>query len=153
MGAAGVLHRTPRPPVAPGATLVLLACVEEEHHSLPLAALSAALAACRIPARMLGAATPTASLVRAVRDTAPGAVVLWSQRPDTAAADAVQAVAPEPVRVYTAGPGWPAASPVGVRHLESLQDAIDVLAGPSPGTPAPDGARSRRPGATTSAPG
>ena len=149
----GALHRTPRPPVAPGATLVLLACVEEEHHSLPLAALSAALAACRIPARMLGAATPTASLVRAVRDTAPGAVVLWSQRPDTAAADAVQAVAPEPVRVYTAGPGWPAASPADVRHLESLQDAIDVLAGPSPGTPAPDGARSRRPGATTSAPG
>ena len=80
----GALHRVPRPPVSPDAPLVLLACVEAEHHTLPLAALSAALAGHRIPARMLGAATPTPSLVRAVRDTVPGAVVVWAQRPDTA---------------------------------------------------------------------
>ena len=77
----GALHRVPRPPVSPDAPLVLLACVEAEHHTLPLAALSAALAARRIPTRMLGAATPTPSLVRAVRDTVPGAVVVWAQRP------------------------------------------------------------------------
>ncbi len=147
----GGLHRTPRPPVAPGATLVLLACAEEEHHSLPLAALAAALAACRIPARMLGAATPTASLVRAVRETRPGAVVLWSQRPGTAGTDVLQTLLATPARVYTGGPGWPAGPPAGVRHLESLQDAVDVLAGPSPGTPAPRRARSRRRGTGASA--
>ena len=80
----GALDRVPRPPFSPDAPPVLLACVEAEHHTLPLAALSAALAGHRIPTRMLGAATPTPSLVRAVRDTVPGAVVVWAQRPDTA---------------------------------------------------------------------
>jgi len=42
--ALGALHRVPRPPVSPDAPPVLLACVEAEHHTLPLAALSAALA-------------------------------------------------------------------------------------------------------------
>ena len=147
----GGLHRTPRPPVAPGAMLVLLACAEEEHHSLPLAALNAALAACRMPARMLGAATPTASLVRAVRETRPGAVVLWSQRPDTAGTDVLQTLLATRARVYTGGPGWPAGPPAGVRHLESLPDAVDVLAGPPAGTPAPHRARSAKPGTDASA--
>ncbi len=102
----GALHRVPRPPVSPDAPLVLLACVADEHHTLPLAALSAALAGHRIPARMLGAATPTPSLVRAVRDTAPGAVVLWAQRQDTAGAEVLRALLPYSVRRYTAGPGW-----------------------------------------------
>src|ERR1035438_406023 len=104
----GALHRVPRPPVSPDATLVLLACVEAEHHTLPLAALSAALAGRRIPARMLGAATPTPSLVRAVRDTAPGAIVLWSHRRDTAGPEVLRSLRPYPVRLFTAGPGWPA---------------------------------------------
>lgn len=34
----GALHRIPRPPVSPDTVLVLLACVEAEHHTLPLAA-------------------------------------------------------------------------------------------------------------------
>ena len=40
----GALHRIPRPPVSPDPVPVLLACVEAEHHTLPLAALAAALA-------------------------------------------------------------------------------------------------------------
>ena len=140
----GALHRVPRPPVSPDARLVLLACVEAEHHTLPLAALSAALAGHRIPTRMLGAATPTPSLVRAVRDTAPGAVVVWAQRPDTAGGTAgpevVRALRPYPVRLYTAGPGWPVPPPPGVRHLGSLREAVDTLAGPpGPGTAPPAG--------------
>lgn len=127
----GALHRVPRPPVSPDAALVLLACVEAEHHTLPLAALSAALAGHRIPARMLGAATPTPSLVRAVRDTAPGAVVLWAQCPDTAVPEVLRALQPYSARRYTAGPGWPPAPPAGARHLASLREAIDALAGPS----------------------
>jgi DNA-binding transcriptional MerR regulator len=38
----GSLRRLPRPPAAPGAALVLLACAEGEQHTLPLAALAAA---------------------------------------------------------------------------------------------------------------
>jgi hypothetical protein len=146
----------PRPPVSPDAALVLLACVEAEHHTLPLAALSAALAGHRIPARMLGAATPTPSLVRAVRDTAPGAVVLWAQCPDTAVPEVLRALQPYSARRYTAGPGWPPAPPAGARHLASLREAIDALAGPSPNG-RPRGRRSgakpaRRPAPSATAP-
>jgi DNA-binding transcriptional MerR regulator len=137
----GALHRAPRPPIAPGAGLVLLACVEAEHHTLPLAALAAALAGLRVPVRMLGAATPTQSLVRAIRDTAPAAVVLWSQRPDTAGQDILQALSPYPARLFTAGPGWVPAGLDGAGYLTGLPHALTVLAGPAPGTPAsPDGA-------------
>jgi hypothetical protein len=128
----GALHRAPRPPTIQGAPLVLLACVEAEYHTLPLAALAAALAGHRVPVCMLGAATPTQSLVRAVRDTGPAAIVLWSQRPDTAGPQARRALQPYPVRLHTAGPGWPSPPPAGARHLTSLSEALQVLAGPSP---------------------
>jgi DNA-binding transcriptional MerR regulator len=125
----GALHRVALPPVAPGAALVLLACVEGEHHTLPLAALAAALGTHRLPVRMLGAATPTHSLVRAIRDTAPAAVVLWAQRPDTADAAGryiLQLLGPYSGRLFTAGPGW--SNPVeGVEHLTGLSPAVAAL--------------------------
>jgi MerR family transcriptional regulator, light-induced transcriptional regulator len=139
----GALHRVPRPPISLDAPLVLLACVEAEHHTLPLAALSAALAGHRILARMLGAATPTPSLVRAVRDTAPGAVVLWAQRADTAGPEVLRALRPYPVRRYIAGPGWPVNPPAGTRYVASLREAVDALAGLSPNG-RPGGRRSGR---------
>ena len=128
----GALHRVPRPPIAPGTRAVLLACVESEHHTLPLAALTAALATYRIPVRMLGAATPTQSLVRAVRDVGPAAVVLWSQRPDTAGLRVLQALMPFPLRLLAAGPGWPATGfegVEGVEYLTGLRHALKVLVG------------------------
>ena len=135
----GALHRVPRPPLDPGAGLVLLACVEAEHHTLPLAALAAALAGHRIPVRMLGATTPTQSLVRAVRDSAPSAVVLWSQRPETADLQVLRALQPCRVRLYTAGPGWPSSGGAGIEHLTSLPHALTALtaqAGPATEDPA-----------------
>lgn len=131
----GALHRVPRPPIAPGTNMVLMACVESEHHTLPLAALAAALGTYRIPVRMLGAATPTQSLVRAVRDVRPAAVVLWSQRPDTAGLRVIQALLPFPLRLLTAGPGWPAAGLESVEYLSGLRPALTVLAG-APADPA-----------------
>ena len=133
----GALHRIPRPPVSPDTVLVLLACVEAEHHTLPLAALAAALASHRVAAHMLGAATPTPSLVRAVRETAPGAVVLWSHRRDTAGPEVLRSLRPYPVPLYTAGPGWPAQPLAGTRHLTGLREALDELVGPAP--PGPGG--------------
>ena len=133
----GALHRVPRPPIAPGTDLVLLACVEAEQHTLPLAALAAALATYRVPVRMLGAATPTQSLVRAVRDIGPATVVLWSQRPDTAGLRVIQALLPYPVRLLAAGPGWPAAGLESVEYLTGLRHALTVLVGApaDPGDP------------------
>ena len=131
----GALHRIPRPPVSPDPVPVLLACVEAEHHTLPLAALAAALASHRGAAHMLGAATPTPSLVRAVRDTAPGAVVLWSHRRDTAGPEVLRSLRPYPARLFTAGPGWPAQPLAGTRHLTSLREALDELVGPAPLAP------------------
>ena len=131
----GALARVPRPPIAPGTQVILLACVESEQHTLPLAALAAALATYRIPVRMLGAATPTQSLVRAARDIGPATVVLWSQRPDTASLRVIQALLPFPVRLLTAGPGWPAAGSESIEHLTGLRHALTVLVG----TPADPG--------------
>ena len=125
------LHRTPRPPVVPGAGLVLLACVEAEQHTLPLAALAAALAGRGVPVRMLGAATPTVSLVRAVRDTAPSALVLWAQRAGTGDPRVLHTLRPYGVRLFTAGPGWPPSGPDGVDHLAGLAQGLIVLAGPA----------------------
>ena len=146
----GALHRAPRPPILPGTPLVLLACVEAEHHTLPLAALAAALGANRIPIRMLGAATPTPSLIRAVRETAPAALVLWSQRPGPAGPHILQVLSPYPARLFTAGPGWTLDGPAGVAHLASLTQALDVLTGAAPLPPGP-GDASPEPG-TSSAP-
>jgi DNA-binding transcriptional MerR regulator len=141
----GALHRAPRPPILPGTPLVVLACVEAEHHTLPLAALAAALGAHRIPVRMLGAATPTQSLVRAVREKAPAALVLWSQRPGPAGPHILQLLSPYPPRLFTAGPGWTLDGPAGVAHLASLTQALAALAAAPPvppgsgATPAPPG--------------
>jgi DNA-binding transcriptional MerR regulator len=122
----GAMHSVPRPPIAPGTGPVLLACVEAETHTLPLAVLAAALAG-HVPVRMLGASTPTQSLVRAVRDSGPSAVVLWSQLPGTASPQIIQALVPFPVPLYTAGPGWPATVLDGAEHLTSLTQAASVL--------------------------
>jgi MerR family transcriptional regulator, light-induced transcriptional regulator len=117
----------PRPPAGPGSSRILLACTDSELHTLPLAALAAALAEHRVPARMLGAANPTPSLVRAVREARPATVVLWAQRPETAGADVLHALGTYPVRVVTAGPGWPSRPLPGVRHVAALPEAVALL--------------------------
>jgi DNA-binding transcriptional MerR regulator len=125
----GALHRLPRPPAAPGAAPVLLACTEDEQHTLPLAALSAALAEARVPSRMLGAATPARSLERAVREARPDAVVLWAHRPETASPGALRALRRHPVRRLVAGPGWEARPAAGTQRVTTLRGAVAALAG------------------------
>jgi DNA-binding transcriptional MerR regulator len=125
------LHRAPRPPLVPGAGMVVLACVEAEQHTIPLAVLAAALTGRGVPVRMLGAATPTASLVRTVRDTAPSALVLWAQHAGTGRPGVLHALRPYDVRLFTAGPGWPTSAPDGAEHLTGLPQALTALAGPA----------------------
>ncbi|MGI5212365.1 MerR family transcriptional regulator [Plantactinospora sp. CA-290183] len=126
-----VLGTVPRPPDAGEPPRVLLACADEEQHTLPLEALAAALAEAGVPCRQLGARTPVAALVAAVRRTAPEAVVVWSHTPATGDPDQLTALLSAPRRpplVLAAGPGWPLdALPGGVRHPATLAEAVALL--------------------------
>lgn len=104
---------------------VLLACADEEQHSLPLYALAAALAERRVGTRMLGARTPPAALAEAVSRIGPAAVFIWSQTPATGNPAQLAGLPRQrpPLRLLVAGPGWQAA-PAGARHVTTLRDAV-----------------------------
>ncbi|MDG4774207.1 MerR family transcriptional regulator [Solwaraspora sp. WMMD792] len=111
----------------PGA---LLACTDEEQHTLPLEALAAALVEVGVVARLLGARVPAAALVAAVDRTGPAAVVLWSHTPATADLGQLRVARSgrhRPVLVLAVGPGWPVTElPDGVRHCADLTDAVTL---------------------------
>jgi hypothetical protein len=125
------LAAVPRPPVATGPPRVLLACADEEQHSLPLEALAAALAQVGVACRMFGARVPTAALAEAVVRTRPMAVVLWSHDRCTADPAQWQAIThrgQRPSLLLAAGPGWhPESLPPGVYQPLSLSEAVGLL--------------------------
>ncbi len=114
---------------------VLLACAEEEQHSLPLYAVAAALAERHVGCRVLGARVPTDALGAAVRRIGPSAVFLWAQRPHTGdprQLDALPEIRPAPL-VTIAGPGWPPhperwATRHHVLGVGDLSEAVSLLA-------------------------
>jgi DNA-binding transcriptional MerR regulator len=112
---------------------VLLACADEEQHSLAIEALSAALAERGIGTRLLGARVPPSALRDAIRRAGPDVVVLWSQTPDTAHADQLAdagSTRPSPKLVIAAGPGWRHTElPAGVRRPTTLDEALEAIAG------------------------
>ncbi len=114
--------RNPRP--------VLLCCVPEERHSLPLYVLRAALAGKGIGTQLLGAALPMDALAAAVRRTAPAAVALWAHLPRYAWAAVFDHIPKtrQPVRLFAAGPGWFATElPSRVERLDELATAVDRI--------------------------
>jgi hypothetical protein len=128
------LAAVPRP--GPGvADRILLACADEEQHSLALEALAAALAERHQGCRLLGARVPGEALTDAVRRVGPAAVVLWSQAEATANPDqltATLAVRPRPLVIAAAGPGWSAVDvPAGVERPASLTEALDLIVPPT----------------------
>ena len=109
---------------------VILACAPGEQHTLPLWAVSAALAETGVGARILGANLPDDALASAVRRLGPAAVLVWSQMEETAdprALASMPATRP-PVTVLIAGPGWrtlnDAAGPIRVGDLQEAVDRI-----------------------------
>lgn len=130
--------RRAAPPVAdglPGGT-VLLACVPGENHTLPLEALSAALAQRRVAVRMFGAALPVEALVEAVRRTGPAVVGLWAQSRTTASRPLAQHVAGmswgvrgsrRQATVMTLGPGWAGKAVGGALRPPGLAEAVDAV--------------------------
>ncbi|WP_406064856.1 cobalamin B12-binding domain-containing protein [Streptomyces sp. NBC_01077] len=134
VGAAG---RTGTPEAA--TPPVLLACVPDEQHTLPLEALAAGLAELGVPTLMFGAAVPPEALDQAVRRTGPAAVVLWSQARSTAhhplarhLADTSWGVRGARTRtaVLLAGPGWAGRTPgPGMLRPAGLREALSLLRG------------------------
>ncbi|MEV4507958.1 MerR family transcriptional regulator [Dactylosporangium sp. NPDC049525] len=127
---SAVFGAVPRPePTVPAQ--ILLACADEEQHSLPLEAVGAALAAAGVPTRMLGARVPPTALATAVRRTGPAAVLVWSQLPTTGnpgQLEPVLAMPRRPLVVAAGGPGWNAAAlPAGVSNPASLTEALTML--------------------------
>jgi DNA-binding transcriptional MerR regulator len=115
---------------------VLLACLPDEHHTLPLEALSAALAESRVPALMLGGAVPADALDGAVRRTGPAAVALWAQTRRTAGLPLAQHTAAtrwgvrgarRQTPVLLCGPGWGRRTPGELLRSSGLRDAVTTL--------------------------
>lgn len=124
-----VLGAVPRPPSAAGPPRILLACADEEQHSLPLEALAAALAEAGIPCRLLGARVPTHALSEAVRRTGPNAVVVWSHAAATGDSGQLRALLSAehpPLLVVAAGTGW-VSTPPDVARPTSLAAALALL--------------------------
>ncbi|KUL42052.1 hypothetical protein ADL15_02560 [Actinoplanes awajinensis subsp. mycoplanecinus] len=117
---------------APGNPRILLAAADEEQHTLPLEALTAALGEAGVPSRFFGARMPSVALLDAIGRTGPAAVVLWSQRPATGTVDQlirVRDVPHLPLVVAAAGPGWPSGDlPPGITRLTGLPEAVQLLA-------------------------
>ncbi|GAB1820642.1 MerR family transcriptional regulator [Herbidospora sp. RD11066] len=127
LAALAPLVERPAVPVHPRP--VLLACAEEEQHSLPLFALAAALTVQHnVECRVMGARMPYDALVDAMRRLAPAVVFLWSQQPETgdpAPLTGLPRLRPASA-VMVGGPGW-SDLPAGVVHLRSLDDAITSI--------------------------
>lgn len=125
-----VLGAVPRP-ATNGDGRVLLACTDEEQHSLPIEALAAALAEVEVACRMLGARVPPSALRAAVRRTGPAAVLLWSHHPATAEVTQVTALAAgriRPMVLAAAGPGWKIDQlPDSVTVPRTLGEAVQIL--------------------------
>jgi MerR family transcriptional regulator, light-induced transcriptional regulator len=110
---------------------VLLACAPDETHTLPLAALSAALAERGIGVRLLGPGLPASSLAAAVRRTGPAVLLLWAQLPryaDVRVLDDLPVLRP-PVAVLAGGAGWRGRRlPARVTYVTELGSAVDLVA-------------------------
>ena len=111
---------------------VLLACVENELHSLALLALAAVLAEARIECIFLGARTPQSALNEVITKAAPPAIFLWAQLSENADHKYVKSmpsIRPAP-RVLLGGPGWKTAKIAASNKLvitEGLRDAREQI--------------------------
>ena len=109
---------------------VLLTCMPDEQHNLPLYPLAAELAQRGVVVRQLGAALPMDALAAAVRRTAPSAVVLWAQLPRYADPGVISALprTRQQVRVFVGGPGWRRGVVTGpAERVEDLAAAVNAV--------------------------
>jgi MerR family transcriptional regulator, light-induced transcriptional regulator len=123
---------TPTPATTRAATTrpVLLAGMAGDQHRLPIVVLSATLAQRDVACRSLGADLPADALIAAIRRTAPVAILLWSQLPDTADPDLLESLpGTRPgYRTFVAGPGWADITLAPrIARLSSLEEATNMM--------------------------
>ncbi|MFE9680426.1 MerR family transcriptional regulator [Streptomyces sp. NPDC006285] len=118
------------------ASPVLLACLPDEQHTLPMEALNAALAEAGVPTLMLGGAVPVEAVDGAVRRVGPAAVALWTQSRSTANLPLARHLAAtrwgirgarRQSPVLLCGPGWGRTPPEGLLRPSGLRDAVRML--------------------------
>jgi hypothetical protein len=108
-------------------TRVLLAAVPDERHTLPLDALTAALAESGFRTYAVGS-LPEIALHTAIEDTAATVVALWARSAQTADTPLLRSLLNRAPAVFAAGPGWrPSRLPRAVSHLSSLSAALDSI--------------------------
>jgi hypothetical protein len=114
---------------------ILLAAAEEEQHSLPIAALEAALAEAGLACRSLGGRVPSPSMVDELVRSRPRVAFVWAsmRRPDPALLLSLQEAAASPVLVLIGGPGWskviepPPRRGVEIERVTDLPAAVDRI--------------------------
>ncbi|MFF0573623.1 MerR family transcriptional regulator [Streptosporangium saharense] len=124
----GALIRVGRPASRPvNDRPVLLACAENEQHSMPVHALAAALAMDNVQTRVLGARTPYSALGDAMRRLGPSVVFVWSQIPETGNPAPLASLPPlrPPSRLIVGGEGWWEGLPPSVSRVSSFAEALD----------------------------
>lgn len=118
---AGVRRRT--------TATALLACSENDQHSLPVHVLGAALDERGVTVRVLGARVPREALRDAVRNSGPAAVLVYASMPveDAGHLTDLRRLRPAP-RLFVGGPGWAGvAVPGGARRVLSLPEAVEQV--------------------------
>ncbi|GAA2991362.1 MerR family transcriptional regulator [Streptosporangium longisporum] len=124
---ASLIGLTERPARPVNVRPVLLACAQDDQHSLPVYALAAALTTeHRVETRVLGSRTPYPALADAMRRLGPSVVFVWSQLPatgDPAPLASLPALRP-PSRIIAGGVGWQEGLPASIPHVTSFEDAI-----------------------------
>lgn len=128
-GVAAALAAT-APEAVQGGRPVLLACMPDEEHVLPLLALHSALLADGTPSVLLGHKVPRAAVAEAVKRLRPRKVALWAQMPQRADAgitEVLPAIRPRPETVLL-GPGWSQTPEADESRPRCLADAVAVLA-------------------------
>jgi MerR family transcriptional regulator, light-induced transcriptional regulator len=121
--------RAQTPDVPPRAGVsALLACAEEEQHSLPVHVVAAALAERGVGTRVLGSRVPRDALAGAVRRLGPGAVLVYAAMPvqDAEQIAALPRMRPAP-RLLVGGPGWDGVDlPAGLDavRVDSVAEAV-----------------------------
>ncbi|MGH3611520.1 MAG: MerR family transcriptional regulator [Pseudonocardia sp.] len=109
---------------------VLLACLDQEQHTLALHALAAALAEIGCPSRILGASVPPDALASAARRINPRAVFVWAQTEPTARPVDLQALPRQrpPTPIVVGGPGWQGHDlPPSIDRVDTLTAAVHAV--------------------------
>lgn len=145
---AAFARATPVPVEPRNERPILLGCAPGEGETLPMYALTAALAGRRMLTQLFGVPLPPAVLAAAVGRSMPAAVVLWARDRTDADADMFHRLvrSKQRCRWFACGPGWRREHlPATVELLDDLPAAVERLEfvlfgrrGPGPMPPRPE---------------